>query len=142
MAKLTLSIGSNLGDRDDFLRRARNLLGERLGPLVYESEIVETAAWGNTAQAAFLNQVVVVDLALHAGAGPIAGSKVREVLHAILDITQAIERELGRERKEHWGPRTVDVDLIFLDDISWEDERVSLPHPWWRERGFVVDLLP
>ena len=137
MAKLTLSLGSNVGDRDLFLREARDLLRGRLGRLVYASEVIETEPWGKPDQSSFLNQVVMV---VHSPEP--AETSVGTYLHSILDITQAIEAELGRERKEIWGPRTVDIDLIFADDLTFEDERISLPHPWWREREFVTRLLP
>lgn len=137
MAKLTLSLGSNLGDRDQYLREARRLLSKRLGEIVYESNLLQTPPWGKLDQPAFLNQVIV----LHAPDRS-AAQTVNAYLHHLLTVTQSIEAELGRERKEHWGPRTVDIDLIFLDDIIYEDERLSLPHPWWRERDFVHRLLP
>ncbi len=137
MAKLTLSLGSNLGDRAHFLQEARRLLSERLGPLVYESKLLGTPAWGNVDQPSFLNQVVVVCLPNRDPA-----STMSIYLHGILAVTQQVEAALGRVRKEPWGPRTMDIDLIFLDDLLYEDERLSLPHPWWRERDFVVKLLP
>ncbi|MCP9235411.1 2-amino-4-hydroxy-6-hydroxymethyldihydropteridine diphosphokinase [Lewinella sp. JB7] len=137
MAKLTLSTGSNVGDREFYLARAGSLLEERLGTIVYRSEVIETAAWGYTEQSPFLNQVLVLEAEVETS-GPAIGPD----LHRLLDITQAIEEELGRQRTLKWGPRTVDIDLIFVDDLRYEDERISLPHPWWRHRPFVTQLLP
>lgn len=134
MAKLTLSLGSNLGDRTEYLARARRLLTTRIGPIRYASPILETPAWGNTAQPDFLNQVVVIETALPP---PLAAA-----LHHLLDTTQAIEQALGRVRTEHWGPRTVDIDIIFIDDLHYTDDRLTVPHPLWQERSFVTDLLP
>ena len=134
MAKLTLSLGSNLGDRSEYLTRARRLLADRLGPLRYASPILETPAWGNTAQPDFLNQVIVVETALPP---PLAAT-----LHSLLDTTQSIERELGRVRTSHWGPRTIDIDIIFCGGVRYEDDRIQIPHPLWRQRSFVTDLLP
>lgn len=135
MAKLTLSLGSNLGNRRQYLAEARNAIIAEIGPLAFESEIVITPAWGLHDQPDYLNQLLVV----------LADAPDRDLpgaLHHILDLTQEIEQRLGRERKLHWGPRTIDIDLIFYDDVRYEDERLSLPHPWWRARAFVTDLLP
>ncbi|NJB85232.1 2-amino-4-hydroxy-6-hydroxymethyldihydropteridine diphosphokinase [Lewinella marina] len=137
MAKLTLSIGSNLGNRDEHLKNAREALSRRLGLIHYASPVVETAPWGMTDQPAFLNQLLVVETNAR-----LRGTSIRPELHRLLKETQQIEEELGRERDLHWGPRTVDIDLIFADDVIYEDERISLPHPWWRQRAFVTDLLP
>lgn len=141
MAKLTLSLGSNLGDRTRHLAGAREKLAARLGPLIYLSPIIETPAWGNTAQPAFLNQVTVLKLTSPTP-DELRGDNVRITLHRILDTTQSIEQALGRKRELHWGPRTIDIDLIFLDDLRYEDVRISLPHPWWQQRDFVTTILP
>ncbi|MEL7160078.1 MAG: 2-amino-4-hydroxy-6-hydroxymethyldihydropteridine diphosphokinase [Bacteroidota bacterium] len=134
---VTPQAGANLGDRHAALAHARQLITERIGPILAATNELETPAWGVTDQPDFLNQVLVVDLGADAGAKKRLGAK----LHALLDRTQAIERELGRKRKGHWGPRTCDIDLIFLDDLHYEDERVSLPHPWWSQRDFVGGLI-
>lgn len=131
---LTLALGTNLGNRREILTSARRLITARIGPIRQASAVLETAAWGVTDQPDFLNQVIVVDYTL-------APPPLRPQLHALLDLTQGIEADLGRERKTHWGPRTCDIDLIFLGDLRYEDERLSLPHPWWRERDFVAPLV-
>ncbi len=137
MAKLTLSLGSNLGARSDLLAAARGAIDLRLGTITYRSAIIETRAWGNTHQADFLNQLVICTLR------PFGQSAIDPTyLHRLLDTTQSIEAQLGRVRDQPWGPRTIDIDLIFLNDIRYEDYRLSLPHPWWRQRAFVTDLLP
>jgi 2-amino-4-hydroxy-6-hydroxymethyldihydropteridine diphosphokinase len=132
---LTLALGANLGDRHATLAEARRLISERVGPIVQESSLLETKAWGMEDQPDFLNQVIIVD-----EPGQRFDS-IRDQLHALLDITQGIELALGRERKSHWGPRTCDIDLIFLDDIRYEDERINLPHPWWAQRDFVGGII-
>ncbi len=137
MAKLTLSLGSNVGDRDQFLKLAREALSAHLGPAVFTSDIITTSPWGVTKQSEFRNQLLVVELG-----EPVTGKSLPDRLHDILDVTQGIEKMLGRRRDLHWGPRTLDIDLIFLDDLIYEDERVSLPHPWWHQRPFVRQLLP
>ena len=137
MAKLTLSLGSNLGDRHANLAAACEQIALRLGSLVYQSVVIETPAWGKTDQPNFLNQLLVCTLTADS-------SSITDLayLHQLLDTTQQVEANLGRLRTEHWGARTIDIDLIFLDDLRYEDHRLSLPHPWWRQRAFVRDLLP
>jgi 2-amino-4-hydroxy-6-hydroxymethyldihydropteridine diphosphokinase len=140
VAKLTLSLGSNQGDRADQLRRARERLFAGLGPPVYVSQVVETPPWGVTDQPPFLNQVVV--LKLDERQWPLDAAIAYRTAHRILDVCQRVEQGLGRVRGMPWGPRSIDVDMIFLADLVLETERLSLPHPWWRLRPFVTDLLP
>ena len=139
MEELVVGLGSNIGDGPATLARARQLLFERVGPALAQSSVITTPAWGVTQQADFTNQIVVLSLskvmALHPAAAP------RDILHAVLDHTQAVEGQLGRERKDHWGPRTCDIDLIFAGRTRLETSRLSLPHPWWRRRDFVAGLL-
>lgn len=116
------------------------MIGERIGQVISESKLMETKAWGVEDQPDFLNQVIVVDSDLGSAAGTREGS-LKDTLLRLLDRTQEIEAALGRERKTHWGPRTCDIDIIFVDNIRFETERLSLPHPWWAERAFVRDLL-
>jgi len=140
--QVTLALGSNLGDRHAILADARRLIVQRIGPLLAESTLLETKAWGVTEQPDFLNQVIIVTSDPISGAD--AGAKkisLKATLHRLLDLTQGIELELGRARKTHWGPRTCDVDIIFVDDLRYEDERLSLPHPWWEVRGFVGGII-
>jgi 2-amino-4-hydroxy-6-hydroxymethyldihydropteridine diphosphokinase len=140
--QVTLALGSNLGDRHAILTKARQLIAERIGPVLEVSSLLETEAWGVTEQPDFLNQVIVVRYQPFLGAA--AGAKevsLKAVLHRLLDLTQSIETALGRQRKTHWGPRTCDVDIIFVDDLRYEDERLSLPHPWWAVREFVGGII-
>lgn len=138
---LTIALGANLGDRDATLAKARQLIQDRLGLLHAVSTLQETPAWGMTDQPDFLNQVVVVVLKQEWEDLLTATSSLSSGLHKLLDAVQAIESELGRQREQHWGPRTCDLDLIFLDDLRYEDERISLPHPWWQKRDFVGGII-
>ena len=131
---VTIALGTNQGDRPALLAAARTALSEQVGPLVSQSPVVETAPWGVTGQPDYLNQVIVVKWR------PPVGS-LRDQLLNLLDRTQRIETDLGRVRKERWGTRTCDIDLIFADDLRYEDERLSLPHPWWRARDFVGGVI-
>src|SRR5690349_6603606 len=98
MADLILLLGRNLGDRLNFLSRAIHHLQESVGTITKFSSVYETAAWGHTEQAPFLNQVIEVRTEL----------LPEKVLHQ----TQKIEKLLGREHMEKWGPRVIDIDLL------------------------------
>ena len=118
-----VGLGANLGDREQTIRRAADLIGAaRLSP------IVETEPWGFHDQPTFLNAAAEVVTTLTA----------REFLTHLLDV----ERRLGRERTgPRWGPRTIDLDLLL-----WGDERISepgleVPHPLLLERRFVLEPL-
>ncbi|WP_173021425.1 2-amino-4-hydroxy-6-hydroxymethyldihydropteridine diphosphokinase [Lewinella sp. W8] len=144
--QLTLALGTNLGNREQNLARARQSLMDYIGPLVARTAVVETPAWGVTDQPAFLNQVIVLDATrnlrgAHRAGARLTGKALVDQLHRWLDVCQHIEQTGGRERKLHWGPRTIDIDLIFADDVHFEDHRLSLPHPWWNKRDFVGGLL-
>jgi 2-amino-4-hydroxy-6-hydroxymethyldihydropteridine diphosphokinase len=138
---LTIALGANLGDRNATLTTARQLIQDQLGSLHAVSSLQETPAWGMTDQPDFLNQVLVVTLKQEWEDLLTAASSLALGLHNLLDAVQAIETELGRERTQHWGPRTCDLDLIFLEDLRFEDHRISLPHPWWQKRDFVGGII-
>jgi 2-amino-4-hydroxy-6-hydroxymethyldihydropteridine diphosphokinase len=119
-----LALGSNLGDRLATLQRAVDLLGAVEGVrVVRSSRVFETVPVGPP-QPEFLNAVVEVDTSL----GP------RDLLHACLDV----ERRLGRERSERWGPRTIDVDVLSFDVLEVDEPDLRIPHPRMHERAFVL----
>jgi 2-amino-4-hydroxy-6-hydroxymethyldihydropteridine diphosphokinase len=128
MARAFLSLGSNLGDRAATLEAALRAL-EASGDvrILRRSSLYETAPMGKTDQPEFHNLVVEVETTL----GP-------EVL---LDRCQDVERALGRVRKERWGPRTVDVDLLLYDRLTVTTERLIIPHPEMLRRRFVLEPL-
>lgn len=132
---LIVALGTNLGDRRRTLAAARTTLSEVFGPELAASSVVETPPWGVADQPDYLNQVVVLAWSPRPGAG-LAGR-----LLAVLDRTQAIERALGRRPGRRWGPRACDIDLIMANDLRFESDRLSLPHPWWAQRDFVGGLL-
>ncbi|MEL6276369.1 MAG: 2-amino-4-hydroxy-6-hydroxymethyldihydropteridine diphosphokinase [Bacteroidota bacterium] len=127
MAKLYLGMGTNKGDRAKQLADALEACGRQLGHMLIASPIYETAAWGIEEQADFLNQVVLVETSVP----PL------ECLEIVLDI----EAQLGRQRMIKWGPREIDIDLLFYDDLIFQDHRLSLPHPYIQERRFVLQPL-
>ena len=132
---LYLSLGSNLGDRAENLRRAIALIGERVGKVQRISSFIETEPWGFESEHPFLNAACLVLTTL----SPLE----------CLDATQQIERELGRRTKSSGGiyhDRPIDIDLLMYDDLQLSTPRLTLPHPHMHERDFVMiplrEILP
>jgi 2-amino-4-hydroxy-6-hydroxymethyldihydropteridine diphosphokinase len=124
--RVVLSLGSNLGRRIDYLQGAVDALFDAPGlTFVAVSPVYETDPVGGPEQGPYLNAVVIAD-------GLITDP------HALLDRAQSIENAFGRTREEHWGPRTLDVDLVVVDDMVVDDEELTLPHPRAHERAFVL----
>lgn len=125
-----IALGANLGDREETIHRACRLLAKSVGPLRACSPLVETQPVGFASEHAFLNGVALFDTTLDA--------------HALLDATEAVERQLGRTHKSHDGcyaDRTIDLDLIMLGQTVMADERLTLPHPRYSRRRFVLEPL-
>ncbi len=124
-----LSIGSNLGDRRQHLTDAVDSLPD----VVAVSPVYETDPVGGPGgQDQYLNIVVE----LHTAIAP----------RALLSICHRIEANAQRVRAERWGPRTLDVDIVWMDGVEMDDEALTIPHPRWKERRFVLaplrDLAP
>jgi len=123
-----LLLGGNLGDREGNLKSAVELLNEKIGKVVAVSSLYETAAWGKTDQPAFLNQAVALETNLSA--------------LEVLDHALSIEQELGRVRKDKWGERLIDIDLIlFGNEIINIPDKLQVPHPHMQHRKFVMEPL-
>ncbi len=122
MTRAVLSLGSNLGDRLSFLRLAIDGLRD---VLVAASPVYETAPWGVTDQPGFLNAVCIVD------------DPDRDHW-AWLRLAQALEAQAGRVRERRWGPRTLDVDVVNVDEVRSDDPELQLPHPGTPERASVL----
>jgi 2-amino-4-hydroxy-6-hydroxymethyldihydropteridine diphosphokinase len=119
-----LGLGSNLGDRLETLRRAVELLQAREGVrVVRSSSVYETEPVGPP-QPEYLNAVLEVETDL----------EPRALLRACLDV----ERELGRQRREPWGPRTIDVDVLTYGELEVDEPDLRIPHPRMGERAFVL----
>ncbi|MDR1020909.1 MAG: 2-amino-4-hydroxy-6-hydroxymethyldihydropteridine diphosphokinase [Synergistaceae bacterium] len=123
-AEAALSLGSNVGDSLAALRRAVQLISERIGAVTSKSGVYETAPWGMADQPNFLNVCVIAATDLT----PLG----------LLDTAKAIERETGRVERARWGPREIDIDIIFYDDLVLNDQRLKIPHPLMEMRGFVM----
>jgi len=126
MTVAAVALGSNLGDRIAHLRFATKAVSD-LGSLVAKSSVYETAPFGGPEQGPYLNAIVVVETDLEP--------------HALLDALLAIEQQAGRRRTVRWGPRTLDLDLILYGDETIDDARLTVPHPRFGERRFVLEPL-
>ena len=129
MTRAVIAFGANLGDRETTIASATHELATTQGvTLVAVSPVYETAAIKDAGvdrdAPGYLNGVVIVDTSLEP--------------HALLDVLQAIESAHGRVRDEHWGDRTLDLDLIDLGGRVITDERLELPHPRAWQRAFVL----
>ena len=131
MIKTYLALGTNLGDRLTNLRDAIDALVPDV-KVLRESTIYETPPWGYTDQPAFLNMVVEAETSLNP--------------RALLAYLKNQEEALGRVKNFRYGPRHIDLDILFYDDLVYEDERLQIPHPRLHERAFVLiplaDLAP
>ena len=128
-----ISVGSNIGNRRQFIDDAYHALS--IHPEVHSitsSTIIETEPWGHTEQDVFLNAVWCVSSSLEP--------------HDLLDVLQSLECEAQRKRDIHWGPRTLDLDIVYalLDGgecMYINDARLVIPHPYFWDRLFVLEPL-
>ena len=157
MHKVYLGLGSNLGDREENLRKATSLIDERVGKVLRQSSLIETEPWGFESSNRFLNGVILCETTL----------SPREVLKA----TQKIERELGRKKKSkvegqrskvegqrskvegqkptangqqpraNYKDRPIDIDILLYDDWKVDEPDLKIPHPLMQERDFVMTPL-
>lgn len=130
MATLYLSLGTNLGNRQNNLDSALDLIARKVGTVVSASDRMETEPWGFKSDNGFLNMAVKVETCL----SPL------EVLHT----TQDIERSIGRSEKTVAGQykdRLIDIDLLMYDDVVMNTGELVLPHPLMRQRDFVMKPL-
>lgn len=120
-----LSLGSNVGDRLQSLRAAGDMLrATKEITVIRESRVYETAPVGEADQDPFLNMAVEIGTSL----APLT----------LLDRTQAIERELGRVPTRRWGPRIIDIDIVLWEQLTLENDRLTIPHREFRNRAFVL----
>lgn len=130
MHRVFFSLGSNLGDRKNTIERAIEKLNSEVGTVTRQSSLYETEPWGFESSHGFLNAAVCCETML--------------APHAVLDVTQHIERELGRTVKSSGGcyhDRPIDIDILTYDDISMHDDTLTIPHPLMHERDFVMRPL-
>ncbi|MDR0444682.1 MAG: 2-amino-4-hydroxy-6-hydroxymethyldihydropteridine diphosphokinase [Puniceicoccales bacterium] len=126
MTRVYLSLGNNLGDRKENLREAITHLQKDF-ELFAISSLWETEPWGNVRQASFLNLVL--------------GLNVYGSIGEFFARCQAIEQALGKKKQAFWGPRTIDIDLIFWGHEIYRSSHLMVPHPYWYQREFVLRPL-
>lgn len=124
LTDIILLLGSNLGDKRDMLERAVQAIGLQVGQVYRSSGLYETDAWGLEDQPSYYNQVLWVRTSLQ----PMQ----------VLEATQAIEQQLGRERRIKWGARIIDIDILYHGSQVSEHPRLRLPHPFLHERRFTL----
>lgn len=129
MEQVFLALGSNIGNRAEYLRKAVVLLTQKVGEVAEKSEVIETEAVGFDAPP-FLNQVLAVRTTL----SPME----------LLQVTQEIEKTLGRDNKTHYQDgvpiyhnRTIDIDILEYGNLRYQSEQLEIPHPRIYEREFV-----
>lgn len=124
MTKVYLLVGSNLGDRLEFLNKAQKSIEDKIGAITNRSKIYETAPWGEKDQDDFLNQALEVETKL----------KPKKVLEKIAEI----EKYLEREETYKWGPREIDIDILFYGEELISEMDLTIPHPFIHERKFTL----
>ena len=132
MSKVYLGLGSNLGNKEETIRKAITLIGERVGLVVRQSSLILTEPWGFQSPNSFLNAVVCCETEL--------------TPRQVLQTTQQIERDLGK-RKIHatkrkgainYQDRPIDIDILLYDDLMVDEPDLKIPHPLMQQRDFVM----
>lgn len=119
-----LLLGSNKGNRAENLRKARLKIHEEIGMIMESSKVYQTMAWGKTDQQDFYNQVIRVSAALNPD--------------DLLKALSGIEHQLGRDRNEKWGSRTIDIDILFYRHEVINKKDLIIPHPGIVHRRFTL----
>ncbi|WP_062350168.1 2-amino-4-hydroxy-6-hydroxymethyldihydropteridine diphosphokinase [Herbidospora yilanensis] len=123
--RVVFSLGSNLGQRMDYLQSGLDALFDAPGmSFVALSPVYETDPVGGPSQGAYLNAVVIAETTLDP--------------RTLLDRALGVEDAFGRVRRERWGPRTLDVDIIMVGNLLSDEAELTLPHPRAHERAFVL----
>lgn len=133
-----LGLGSNLGNKEEHIRKAISLIGERVGTVLRQSTLIETEPWGFESENRFLNGVILCETEL--------------TPRQLLKITQKIERDLGRKKKSAsthsshlssltshlYKDRPIDIDILLYDDLVIDEPDLKIPHPLMHQRDFVM----
>lgn len=128
MSRVYLLLGGNTGDRDMFLNMARQKIACQIGVPAAVSSVFETEPWGFSHETDFLNQLIIVETLLEPA----------DVISGVLSI----EQQLGRSReKDHYTARTIDIDILFYDDMVIDKKDLSIPHPLLHRRRFALEPL-
>ncbi|MFO1109203.1 MAG: 2-amino-4-hydroxy-6-hydroxymethyldihydropteridine diphosphokinase [Bradyrhizobium sp.] len=127
MASALIALGGNVGDvRGTFKKAIANICGMTQGALLARSSDYATPPWGDEEQPPFVNACIEIETRLDP--------------HSLMSTLQKIEGKFGRDRahERHWGPRTLDLDLLAYDDLRLDKPELTLPHPRLFERAFVL----
>ena len=126
-----MGLGSNLGNREENIRKAILLIGERVGTVLRQSSLIETEPWGFESENKFLNGVILCETQL--------------TPRQLLKVTKKIERDLGRKKKStssHFShlykDRPIDIDILLYDDLTIDEPDLKIPHPLMQQRDFVM----
>lgn len=119
-----LHLGSNKGDRTSYLSNAIKQITAKIGQVTDQSAIYQTEPWGKKDQDEFLNMAIKVESNL--------------APEDALNAAKKIETDMGSEKKEKWGPRIIDIDILYCDDLIMEKYNLVIPHPHIYERNFVL----
>ena len=129
-----LGLGSNLGNTEENIRIACQLVAERIGTVRQQSDIYRTEPWGFQSDNTFANAVICVETAMKP--------------HDLLSATQQIERNMGRTEKTshrhgkaYYQDRIIDIDILLYDDMTIDEPNLKIPHPLMRQRDFVMTPL-
>ena len=124
MNRSFLLLGGNLGNRKINFEAAGNLIEQQCGAIIQSSSLYETAAWGKTDQPPFLNQAMEIETELSA----------EQLMKKLLKI----EEMMGRERKEKYGPRMIDIDILLFNEEQYDLPFLKIPHPEMQNRRFAL----
>jgi 2-amino-4-hydroxy-6-hydroxymethyldihydropteridine diphosphokinase len=127
MSVVYLSLGSNIGDRETNLKKAVDKIKQNKIQIIKESRIYETKPYGIKEQRDFLNLALKIETT----------HTPQKLIKILLDI----EKEMGRVRDVKWGPRIIDIDILFYDSLIINDENLIIPHPELHNRLFVLEPL-
>lgn len=127
MSIVYLGLGSNLGNKEQHITTAVKHLEQRVGKVRRLSSLLKTEPWGFTSPHSFVNAAVSIDTTLSP--------------HEVLEATQQIERDMGREQKSMNGEyhdRIIDIDILLYDDMEINEKDLIIPHPLMHQRDFVM----
>ena len=127
MSPVYLLIGGNMGDRMEYLQLATTAIHKMAGRIIASSAIYETEAWGLTNQDKFLNQALCIETLL----------PPKELLQTLLQI----EEHIGRKREIRYGPRIIDIDILFYGQEIVHEPHLKIPHPEIQNRRFALQCL-
>lgn len=128
MAEVFLSLGSNLGDRENYLTKAIELINQNIGEIIRKSSFYETQPWGFDVENLFLNQVILIKTHI----SPVE----------LLSEINFIEKQLERTRNsENYESRTIDIDILYYENQFFSSEKLQIPHKLLHNRKFVLEPL-